>query len=161
MIDLYIIYSAAIERACAHMGADSPEATQLIFRTGIAESGYRHVRQVVSAALWDANPNKFARGVFQMEPTTHDDIWRWLRARPELAKRVEALSIRGQSAKELETNIWYAAAMCRAHYLRVREALPEHNEIEGQAAYWKRYYNTHHGKGTVQGFIDKVRAFEG
>ena len=44
--------------------------------------------------------------------------------------------------------------MCRVHYLRVRESLPQSSDINALAQYWKVHYNTIHGKGTVQKAID-------
>ena len=52
---------------------------------------------------------------------------------------------------QLKGNLYYAVAMCRIHYYRVSEALP--NDLEGMARYWKKYYNTELGKGTVEEFI--------
>lgn len=50
-------------------------------------------------------------------------------------------------------NLKFATAMCRVHYLRVSEALPASNDIQGLAKYWKKYYNTVKGKGSASGFI--------
>ena len=55
---------------------------------------------------------------------------------------------------DLETNDLYACAMCRIHYQRVREPLPDADDLEGQAAYWKAHYNTPLGAGTVEHFIE-------
>ena len=40
----------------------------------------------------------------------------------------------------------------RLHYLRVQEAVP--SGLEAQAAYWKRFFNTSAGKGTVGQYVD-------
>ena len=50
-----------------------------------------------------------------------------------------------------------ACLFARLHYLRVAEAVPD--DLRGQAGYWKRYYNTRLGKGTVVGYMDKWRQF--
>jgi len=50
----------------------------------------------------------------------------------------------------------FACLMARVHYLRVSEAVPD--DLRGQAGYWKRYYNTRLGKGTVEGYMEKWRA---
>jgi len=49
-----------------------------------------------------------------------------------------------------------ACLFARLHYLRVAEAVPE--DLRGQAGYWKKYYNTRLGKGTIEGYMDKWRA---
>jgi len=46
-----------------------------------------------------------------------------------------------------------AVTFARLHYLRVAEAVPD--DLRGQAGYWKRYYNTRLGKGTVEGYMAK------
>jgi hypothetical protein len=47
--------------------------------------------------------------------------------------------------------------MCRVHYLRVKEALPTENDAAGMASYWKRYYNTVLGKGTIEQALPSFR----
>lgn len=42
--------------------------------------------------------------------------------------------------------------MARLHYMRVQDAVP--GDLEAQAAYWKKYYNTVAGKGTVGQYVD-------
>ncbi len=51
----------------------------------------------------------------------------------------------------METDPKYAAAMARVRYLRVKEAIPK--DPRDIAAYWKQYYNTPLGAGTVEKFI--------
>lgn len=95
-----------------------------------------------------------ARGIYQMEPATHADLYEnYLAFHAELQRNL--LSIRlGKSAdpEEMVWNLRYATAMCRIHYLRVREPLPDADNIEGLAKYWKRTYNTELGAGTVTEF---------
>lgn len=52
--------------------------------------------------------------------------------------------------KLMQYNIALQIAMCRLHYRRVPQALP--NNIEEQAAYWKKHYNTYKGKGSTTHF---------
>jgi hypothetical protein len=129
----------------------SDDAESLVFNTGAAESLYEHVRQIGGPAL----------GWWQMEPATHDDIWsNFLRAtsRQYLIDGLTQISGRIGIADEMVKNPWYAAAMCRIHYLRVPKALPAFHDFPGQAAYWKKYYNTPLGAGTEGGFLEKVAA---
>jgi len=51
----------------------------------------------------------------------------------------------------METNHQYAAAMARVQYMRVPESIP--TDGKGIALYWKTYYNTKLGAGTVADFI--------
>ncbi len=55
--------------------------------------------------------------------------------------------------KQLVTNLAYATAMARVRYWHVSAPLPKARDIEGQAEYWKAFYNTWHGKGQPQEFV--------
>ena len=122
-------------------------AVELLYYTGLAESGYRVTKQVGGPAL----------GYWQMEPETYADIWsNFLAHRPEL--RGDVLGLIGTepvqaSMDMLETNHRYACALARVHYLRVPAPLPPSGELASQAAYWKEYYNTVKGKGSVEHFL--------
>lgn len=102
-----------------------------------------------------------ARGIYQMEPTTHDDIWdRYLIHRQELAKKINRWRNQygnGMGAGEMVGNLYYATAMCRIQYLRVPTPIP--GDLHGQAAYWKQYYNTVEGLGTEQEYVAAWRQF--
>jgi hypothetical protein len=124
----------------------TPAAEELVLGTALQESRLQYIKQLGSGP---------ALGVFQMEPATHEDIWKnYLAYHPELAERVKSLAAPTTadhpSTNELIGNLWYAAAMCRIHYRRVPEALPAVGDVPGMAAYWKEYYNTHLGAGTVE-----------
>lgn len=99
-----------------------------------------------------------AKGYFQMEPATHNDIWdNFLKYRTNLATNVLSLlsSKSADKIKELEINDKYAAAMARVHYMRVASPLPKAGNIEAQARYWKQHYNTILGKGNPHEYIQK------
>ncbi|RCK32479.1 hypothetical protein TH9_12140 [Thalassospira xiamenensis] len=104
-----------------------------------------------------------ARGVFQMEPATLDDIYaNYLAYRPDLQGAVDAYLIMSMSkADNLTVNLAYAALMCRVHYRRRPENLPDANDVRGLAAYWKRFYNTVHGKGAEQEFVENYERYVG
>ena len=58
---------------------------------------------------------------------------------------------------EILYNLRYATAMARIHYLRVKESLPNTNDVAGLAKYWKLYYNTPLGRGTEEEFIKNYK----
>jgi len=128
------------------IGHYSESAEELLMLTAAAESECgRYLHQVGGPAL----------GVFQMEPTTHDDIWaNWL----EYKALRDTVSLLGTKGRELPGNLYYATAMARCHYLRVSEALPNPIDTEAVARYWKRYYNTSKGAGTVAEAVEKYHA---
>ena len=95
-----------------------------------------------------------ALGITQMESDTHNDIWRnYLAYKPELVNKIVAvIGNNAMKAKTLIHDLKYAIIMCRIHYLRIRKPLPK--DLNGMAEYWKDYYNTHLGAGTVEKFLD-------
>ena len=54
----------------------------------------------------------------------------------------------------LLSNIGLQVAFCRLHYRRVPAALPKSNDLEAQAKYWKKNYNSHLGRGTIEHFME-------
>jgi hypothetical protein len=103
-----------------------------------------------------------AQGIFQMEPATELDITKnFLAFRKDLTNKIWAIipESRGVDGTDLAGNLYYAAAMCRVHYYRAPGALPEHDDIPGLAAYWKKYYNTELGKGTEDEFIENYHRY--
>lgn len=134
------------------IGWHSEAAEQLVLGTIWQESRGKYIKQLHGPAL----------GLVQMEPETHDDIWiNFLEYRRELSDLVcQLLSVsaawemtHAPPFNELIANLNYSVAMCRVHYLRVAEPLPKAGNVEGMAAYWKKYYNTRCGKGTAEEFV--------
>ena len=123
----------------------SKAAAELLLGTAIQESRLTYLVQLGDGP---------ALGLFQMEPATHDDIWaNFLVYKPELGLKVNALTCHNRSSEKLIWNLHYAAVMCRVHYYRVSEALPEASDISRQAEYWKQHYNTPLGAGTEEEYM--------
>jgi hypothetical protein len=131
------------------IGLHSTAAEQLLLGTAMQESDLVYRRQL---------GNGPARGFFQMEPATHNDIWdNFLKYKTELADKVANLLSDPDTDKidELENNDRYACAMARVHYLRVPKPLPPADDIAAMANYWKQHYNTPLGAGKPSEFIAK------
>ena len=136
-----------IKLALQHLDLDSEDAREMLYVTGKAESGYKTLQQ------YGGGP---ALGFFQMEPNTAIDIWdNYVMYRPKYRDKLYALGF-DEGALEfcLLSNIGLQAAFCRLHYRRVPSALPKSDNLTAQAAYWKKYYNTHLGKGTIKHFME-------
>lgn len=140
---------AAIDAALTVLDIDKAEtrfsAAQLLLGTAIQESGLQYVRQL---------GNGPALGYWQMEPVTHDDIWQnYLYYRGELADKVRSiLPAEVEPNPELLAQLpEYAAAMARLKYRRAPDAIP--TDLEGQAALYKRVYNTPQGKATEAEYL--------
>lgn len=129
-------------------------AERLLLATALHESdGLRYLRQL---------PDGPALGLYQMEPATHDDIWRtWLRFRPLVSARVAGLTAASPlacpPAGRLVADLDYATAMARLRYRRAPDALPDAEDLTAIAAYWKRHYNTAAGRGDVADFAAHSR----
>lgn len=137
-----------IKPALVAIGLYSKQAEDLVFGTACVES---------QCGEFICQINGPAVGIFQMEPATHEDIYKnFLKYKPELKAKVMKLASPGLTAAEnLKSNLIYAAAMCRIYYLRAPLPVPE--DLHGQAEYWKKFYNTSKGKGSVQKYLDAYK----
>jgi len=149
MLDIHQFRELVIVPALEAIDARSLAAEELLLGTALQESGLMYLKQIGGGP---------ALGLFQMESITHDDIWlNYLAYRPILSEKMTALEP-SQAARALVTNLLYAAAMCRVHYLRVTSPLPEAGDYEAHAAYWKKYYNTPAGAGTAEEYLTNWKA---
>lgn len=139
----------------------SEAAENLVVGTAAHESGgFKY--------LWQRKANgvrliheRAGRGLFQIQPDTHRDLWRtYLRFRPAMRAALTALASANRLANlELVGNLPYAAAVCRLIYWRKRPPLPPADDIEGLGRYWKDHYNTTQGGGTVARFVSDYRRY--
>lgn len=144
MIDVEQFRTLVVRPALKVIDLHSDAAEELVLGTALQESHLTYLKQLGTGP---------ALGLFQMEPATHYDLWaNYLKYNPELARKVAQLA-HYKEARSMITDLLYSAAMCRVHYRRVKAALPAAGDIEGQAAYWKKYYNTPLGAGTEAQYI--------
>jgi len=152
-----------VKPALARLGMWSAAAEQLVVGTGLVESQYQHLDQTTPGA----GP---AYGPWQMERLTHDDIWVNYLPGQASAMRDMLLMMSGVARDPktvprsyippittLHWNLMYGAAMCRVHYRRVPAKLPDADDVLAMAAYWKQWYNTPAGKGTIAKAIPYFR----
>lgn len=121
----------------------SEDAINLVYRTGMVETGYEHLEQDKGPAL----------GFFQVEPDTiHSVLDNYISFRPELRQKLTDFGFDWSDPEfSVLTNIAIQIVFCRLKYWRIPEPLP--SSLFGQAKYWKQYYNTPQGKGTVDKFV--------
>lgn len=135
------------------LGLHSLAAEELMLGTCAHESkGGTYLKQVNGPAL----------GAWQMEMATHDDIWkRYLPNQPiKSSLMANHCQIRTRPSAEIMVyHLTYACAMARLCYARHAETIPK--DLEGQAEYWKQYYNTKKGAGTVEAYIESYQTFIG
>jgi len=154
----------AITEVLQYLDVYSPEALKLMMLTAAQEThGGKFLFQLGDGP---------ARGIFQMEPSTEEDLWKnFLRYREDLAERIGnmmanvPLRYMGGAADNthikvlfrnfnLKYNLAYQIAMARMQYYRHSEPLPGTGNIEGMAQYYKKYYNTVAGAATVDEAIN-------
>lgn len=131
----------------------SEAAENLLLGTAAQESRLgRYLTQTRGPAL----------GIYQIEPATHLDVWEsFLNAHPTLLEKTKALlSHYDANHKDaaLITNLSYSTVIARIIYYRAPKTLPAANDIQGLAAYWKKYYNTPLGKGKTTEFVSNYEA---
>jgi len=152
MIDVSQFRQYIVRPVLEYLDLYSEAAENLLIGTALTESQLKYLQQL------NGGP---AMGLYQCEPATHDDIWdNFLVFRETLASKVRNLASQRfltHPHNELQGNLFYATAVCRTHYFRVKEALPDADDLIGLAGYWKKYYNTEHGKGTVDQFYMSYR----
>lgn len=152
MIDPIQLRDFVIRPVLRHLEPEIPyslAAEHLLLGTAAQESRLRYLHQLGRGP---------AVGLWQMEPFTYDDLWKTTLAGGgnALAAKVRILQtpgFSGGSSWELAGNLYLACAMSRVFYRRIREALPPAYNVRAMGMYWKRYYNTMAGKGTVEEFI--------
>ena len=129
-----------------YLDMDSEAARDLIFKTGMAESGYRAL---------EGYGNNPAIGFWQVEPfTMNDTIENYVNYRPEIKTKLFGLGYDDKDNEmRLMSNMALQIAFCRLKYRRDKHALPGIENIDSQAKYWKRVYNSELGRGTIEHFI--------
>lgn len=144
------LYHRVIMPALNECNLAQPARCELVLGTAYVESAGHHLAQIGGPA----------RGLWQMEPATTLDIWvnylnqRGGRRRTEIRNGIERLCLihRGK-VEQVIGNLYYAAAMCAVHYYRAPGRLPKQGDVKGYAEYWKKYYNTEKGAGTIDHFM--------
>ena len=143
-LDPHQLRDLVIRPTLQRLGLWSDAVEELVLGTAIQESGLQYLQQL---------GNGPARGLWQMERPTHDDIWtNFLHGRTKLGLNILGPYTKPDHAR-LAWDLAYACAMCRVHYLRCPQALPLAGDIEAQAAYWKHAYNTPLGAGMATQYV--------
>ena len=151
----FIVKPTLIDMQSYNRKINSKSAQNLLLGTAAVESGMGHyLRQLKGPA----------RGPYQPEEATgYQDLWvNYILHRPKLITHLEKRFGPHNRADYIKVigNFYYATWICRLDYFREQEALPASEDVEGLAYYWKKYYNSKEGKGTVEHFIIKYEKFK-
>lgn len=124
------------------------------------------VNMIIETACVESNCGEYIKqlkgpacSIFQIEPRTANDLITNFITKNKLRLDNFAKLYNGNLTLEqnLCTNLMFAIFMCRCFYLRIKEPIP--STVELRAKYWKKYYNTEKGKGTVEKYIKAVDKF--
>ena len=153
--------AAEVYASRAPTPAYAERAALLLAGTAASESALVHVRQKKYAYETVAG----AWGYWQTERIALVDTVADLKRRHDLRARCAAWLYDGGPSEGMDailamgpTQLCRAAAawprlavmLCRLDYYRESSSIPD--GVDGQAAYWKKYYNTVLGAGTVAGY---------
>jgi hypothetical protein len=95
-----------------------------------------------------------ARGIFQMEPSTFE----WLKQR--YSERYPVIA--GFEFSDHEDHDDQAVIMARLKYLSIPAPLPEADDLQRQAMYWRKWYNGNSPRGrSAQDYVECYRVYIG
>lgn len=144
MIDIKQLQLYVVRPVLDRLKMGGLAAERLLIGTALAESRLTYIDQVNRGA---ERPGP-AYGIYQMEQGAHDDIWvNYMPSKPDIALRVRQWAMHPLEAGQMTGNLYYATAMARIYYWRLRFALPAPLDYKGMAGVWKMYYNTPLGAG--------------
>lgn len=137
----------------------SKDAVELLMLTAAQETHLgRYLKQIKGPAL----------GIFQIEPATLADlITNYLMYRGKLGKIVQSLYVKGLGMAgtadsvglNMQGNLILQVVIARLIYRRVPEPLPDNRSHEAMAQYWKKYWNTSLGRGTVEEAVQNYQKY--
>ena len=155
-----VFYGLATEhqlRECVNVVCDllgrgaSGYAGQMLMETAAQETHCGKFR--------DPTPGGAGRGVFQIDLIAFNDIRQRARV-SDIKLLIEkfGVDIRAVNHETLDFSPLLSAIFCRLFYKLIPYPIP--STLSARAAYWKRFYNTKLGKGTIEEFISNARDME-
>lgn len=136
---------------------DDIRARNLLLGTMAHES---HLGRDLHQHGFDMMSDNGAFGPAQHELKTHDDDWNiFIVKRPIIYHKMIELKGNLESKDALTGNLFYAVAMMRLHYARFRESLPQPDDLVAQAIYYRKYWNSSKGKGTVDKYVADYKRY--
>lgn len=106
----------------------------------------------------DSTPNGAGRGLAQIDKISFDDVQaRAARADIDALKAAFDIDIKNIEWDDLNFSPLLALVFARLHYKLRPGAIPL--TMKGRAEYWKKFYNSLRGKGTVDQYIVSAHKF--
>ena len=148
MIDPWHFRNYIVRPVLKEMQCWSVDAENLLCGTALVESNLQALVQT---------PSGYAKGVFQIEEPTYQDVKKRFAERHQ--DKLERFLCFADIARLpchaglLIGNLYVSCFIARAKYYLIPEAVP--SELEAQAEYWNRLYNTVIDKAAQQRYIDR------
>jgi hypothetical protein len=143
-------YTQSILRPCLQaMSWYSPAVEQLMLGTLISETNFEYLHQIHGPAL----------GIYEIELATCNDNQRYLNRLDKMSLKEHFLAccfyVCFPPPSALVHNLTYCTLMARLKYIvATTKVIPLVDDIEAQAAYYKKYYNSSIGKGSIERYIE-------
>ena len=104
----------------------------------------------------DVHPERLGVGLCQHDQIGLDDIQQEGEQRHfAIVEKEFGYEIRKIQLSDLANDPLLSLICCRLSYKRIPELIP--SDLFGRAKYWKEYYNTESGKGTIEHYIESVK----
>lgn len=105
-----------------------------------------------------------AKSIFQIEKGTYVDIMsRWLLTKkPAFRDKIHYALLDMDpfyNFESIKDNDAMAVIVARLKYCSIKEKLPSKDNTLAMAHYWKKYYNTYVGRGTVEEALRKYKKY--
>lgn len=155
-IDCYQLKEVIVKPALAAIGLYSDDAVALMMGTCAQETALG--TYIVQKGIGYEG----GIGIYQLQAPSYYDVWEnKIQPYPNIRAKIKLYL--GYEARppihRIAADLSLATIMTRFYYSRVIEPIPNRFNIEALGQYWKKYWNTEKGKGTVQQFIDNYKQY--
>lgn len=133
----------------------SLDAMYLMACTVLVESKLTHLRQL---------PNGIALSLWQIEPTTYDDVLRYLNRRSDIRSKVLNYCERTYmpfNPLNLVADLNLSTMVARVKYWMIPAPIPSYKDPQAQAEYYERYYNCNREVNKVAEFVQHSQNITG
>jgi hypothetical protein len=135
---------------CDYIGVNTKNAKLLLMETALVETNY--------GLTTDLTPNSDF-GIFQFTQTGLTQVKNYTSTQRKAGiKSRYGIDIDTLTTAKLAYAPLASTICARLYYLTISSPIP--STLEGRATYWKKYYNSTLGAGTIEGYIMAVKGHE-
>lgn len=149
---------AHVRRSCQALSpSTASQAIELLIGTACAET--------LMAQYFDSSEG-YGFGVMQFDRIRVKDIARYIQEREQLKSIIYSETGFDCAFYDIDTichilkfSPLLSCFFCRVGYMMKPEALPSVGDLEGQAAYYKKHWNSAEGKGSEEKYIAEYKKY--